>query len=82
MIDCVGDDWPGSQVRELPAEGDVPFAPLTSPAGTRRAVNLVAADGRRMSTPAPPTTRTSYSAPSRITVPPLCRPGSTVERGL
>ncbi|WP_053724947.1 hypothetical protein [Streptomyces sp. WM6378] len=40
VIDCIGDDRPGSQVRELPAEGDVDFAPLISPAGTRRAVSL------------------------------------------
>ncbi|WP_223279227.1 carbohydrate kinase family protein [Streptomyces sp. SDr-06] len=49
LIDCVGDDWTGSQVRRLLAEGDVDFAPLISPAGTRRAVNLVDAEGRRMS---------------------------------
>lgn len=49
LIDCIGDDWIGSQVRELLAEGDVDFAPLISPAGTRRAVNLVDANGRRMS---------------------------------
>ncbi|MGW2813813.1 carbohydrate kinase family protein [Streptomyces sp. NPDC001415] len=48
LIDCIGDDWIGSQVRELLAEGDVDFAPLISPAGTRRAVNLVDANGRRM----------------------------------
>ncbi|GAA2434520.1 carbohydrate kinase family protein [Streptomyces mauvecolor] len=49
LIDCIGDDWTGSRVRELLARGDVDFAPLTSPAGTRRAVNLVDAHGRRMS---------------------------------
>uniref|UniRef100_A0AAU2UXH2 Carbohydrate kinase family protein n=1 Tax=Streptomyces sp. NBC_00003 TaxID=2903608 RepID=A0AAU2UXH2_9ACTN len=49
LIDCIGDDWIGSQVRELLADGDVDFAPLISPAGTRRAVNLVDANGRRMS---------------------------------
>ncbi|MFD7162399.1 carbohydrate kinase family protein [Streptomyces violascens] len=49
LIDCIGDDWTGSQVRDLLARGDVDFAPLISPAGTRRAVNLVDANGRRMS---------------------------------
>ncbi|MFF2324476.1 MULTISPECIES: carbohydrate kinase family protein [unclassified Streptomyces] len=49
LLDCIGDDWTGAQVRERLAEGDVEFAPLISPAGTRRAVNLVDATGRRMS---------------------------------
>ncbi len=49
LLDCIGDDWIGAQVRERLAEGDVEFAPLISPAGTRRAVNLVDASGRRMS---------------------------------
>ncbi|MEV4944914.1 PfkB family carbohydrate kinase [Streptomyces sp. NPDC053755] len=49
MLDCVGDDWIGTLVRERLAEGGVEFAPLISPAGTRRAVNLVDATGRRMS---------------------------------
>ncbi|MFE9403532.1 carbohydrate kinase family protein [Streptomyces sp. NPDC006530] len=49
LIDCIGDDWTGARVRELLAAGDVDFAPLISPAGTRRAVNLVDAGGRRMS---------------------------------
>ena len=49
LLDCVGDDWIGAQVRERLAEGDVELAALISPAGTRRAVNLVDAAGRRMS---------------------------------
>ncbi|TDQ46116.1 carbohydrate kinase family protein [Actinorugispora endophytica] len=49
LLDFIGDDWTGSRVRERMAEGDVEFAPVTSPAGTRRAVNLVDAAGRRMS---------------------------------
>ncbi|MEV0096739.1 PfkB family carbohydrate kinase [Streptomyces sp. NPDC050738] len=49
LADYIGDDWIGSQVRERLAKGRVEFAPLISPAGTRRAVNLVDAAGRRMS---------------------------------
>ncbi|WP_433185905.1 carbohydrate kinase family protein [Actinoallomurus sp. CA-150999] len=49
LLDYIGDDWIGAQVRERLAGGDVEFAPLISPAGTRRAVNLVDATGRRMS---------------------------------
>ncbi|MEU6986560.1 carbohydrate kinase family protein [Streptomyces sp. NPDC046324] len=49
LLDCVGDDWIGTLVRRRMAEGDVEFDPVISPAGTRRAVNLVDATGRRMS---------------------------------
>ncbi|MBA4863636.1 carbohydrate kinase family protein [Streptomyces sp. PSKA54] len=49
LLDCIGDDWIGAQVRERLAKGDVEFAPVISSAGTRRAVNLVDATGRRMS---------------------------------
>lgn len=49
LIDYIGDDWPGRQVREQLASGGVNFEPLISPAGTRRAVNLVDPAGRRMS---------------------------------
>ncbi|TXS04147.1 carbohydrate kinase family protein [Streptomyces sp. col6] len=49
FLDCVGDDWIGTQVRERLAHGDVEFHAVISPAGTRRAVNLVDATGRRMS---------------------------------
>lgn len=49
FLDYIGDDWPGRQVREHLAAGGVDFEPLISPAGTRRAVNLVDSSGRRMS---------------------------------
>ncbi|MDP5316005.1 carbohydrate kinase family protein [Streptomyces poriferorum] len=49
LLDCIGDDWTGAQVRERLAKGDVEFHPVISAAGTRRAVNLVDATGRRMS---------------------------------
>ncbi|MGX1759015.1 carbohydrate kinase family protein [Streptomyces lydicus] len=49
FVDFLGDDHPGSLVRERLAGTGVDFRPLLSPHGTRRAVNLVAADGRRMS---------------------------------
>ncbi|MFG3280648.1 carbohydrate kinase family protein [Streptomyces sp. NPDC048111] len=49
LLDCIGEDATGARVREMLAAADVDFAPLISAAGTRRAVNLVAADGRRMS---------------------------------
>jgi sugar/nucleoside kinase (ribokinase family) len=49
FLDFIGDDWPGRQVREHLAAGGVDFEPLISPAGTRRAVNLVDPAGRRMS---------------------------------
>lgn len=49
FLDCIGDDWTGAQVRERLAEGGVDFHPVISAAGTRRAVNLVDAAGRRMS---------------------------------
>lgn len=48
-LNCIGDDWIGAQIRERPARGDVEFAPPISPAGTRRAVNLMDAAGRRTS---------------------------------
>ncbi|MFI0710117.1 carbohydrate kinase family protein [Streptomyces inhibens] len=49
FVDFIGDDHPGSLVRERLAGTGVDFRPLISPYGTRRAVNLVAPDGRRMS---------------------------------
>lgn len=49
LLDYIGDDWPGRQVRDRLAAGGVDFEPLISPAGTRRAVNLVDPSGRRMS---------------------------------
>ncbi|MFF8609783.1 carbohydrate kinase family protein [Streptomyces sp. NPDC015346] len=49
FLDCVGDDHTGTLVRERLAEGNVEFDAVISPAGTRRAVNLVDRSGRRMS---------------------------------
>jgi sugar/nucleoside kinase (ribokinase family) len=49
FLDVIGDDWIGGQVRERMAKGGVDFEPMISPAGTRRAVNLVDPAGRRMS---------------------------------
>ncbi|MEU3989282.1 carbohydrate kinase family protein [Streptomyces platensis] len=49
FVDFIGDDHPGTLVRERMAGSGVDFRPLISPHGTRRAVNLVAPDGRRMS---------------------------------
>ncbi|MBL1090847.1 carbohydrate kinase family protein [Streptomyces sp. NPDC001739] len=49
FVDFIGDDPPGALVRERLAGTGVDFRPLVSPHGTRRAVNLVAPDGRRMS---------------------------------
>ncbi|BCK67117.1 2-dehydro-3-deoxygluconokinase [Streptomyces libani subsp. rufus] len=49
FVDFIGDDHPGTLVRERMAGSGVDFRPLISPHGTRRAVNLVTPDGRRMS---------------------------------
>lgn len=49
FLDYLGDDWTGERVRERLARGGVDFEALISPAGTRRAVNLVEKTGRRMS---------------------------------
>ncbi|MFF3459149.1 carbohydrate kinase family protein [Streptomyces sp. NPDC002730] len=49
LLDYIGEDGPGRLVREQLAVGGVDFEPLISPAGTRRAVNLVDPAGRRMS---------------------------------
>ncbi|MFJ4918988.1 carbohydrate kinase family protein [Streptomyces sp. NPDC088725] len=49
FLDFIGDDWTGEQVRDRLTEGGVDFETLISPAGTRRAVNLVDRTGRRMS---------------------------------
>jgi sugar/nucleoside kinase (ribokinase family) len=48
-LDVLGDDYEGELVRTLHSRRGVPLTAAASPAGTRRAVNLVAADGRRMS---------------------------------
>ncbi|MFG2888828.1 carbohydrate kinase family protein [Streptomyces sp. NPDC048248] len=49
FVDFIGDDHQGTLVRERLAGTGVDFRPLISPHGTRRAVNLVSPDGRRMS---------------------------------
>jgi sugar/nucleoside kinase (ribokinase family) len=49
FVDFLGDDPQGTLVRERLAGTGVDFHPLISPHGTRRAVNLVAPDGRRTS---------------------------------
>ncbi|MEU9123314.1 carbohydrate kinase family protein [Streptomyces sp. NPDC048506] len=49
LVDFLGDDHPGSLVRERLSGTGVDFRPLISPHGTRRAVNLVSPDGHRMS---------------------------------
>ncbi|MFJ5673818.1 carbohydrate kinase family protein [Streptomyces sp. NPDC093097] len=49
FVDFLGDDPPGTLVRERMAGSGVDFRPLVSPHGTRRAINLVSPDGRRMS---------------------------------
>ncbi|MFI9588205.1 carbohydrate kinase family protein [Streptomyces sp. NPDC052236] len=49
FLDYIGDDYQGGRLRERLAMGGVDFQPLISPAGTRRAVNLVDPSGRRMS---------------------------------
>ncbi|MGP4003796.1 carbohydrate kinase family protein [Streptomyces sp. 8N706] len=49
FLDFVGDDPQGALVRERLAGSTVRFHPLVSPYGTRRAVNLVDAAGRRSS---------------------------------
>lgn len=49
FLDFVGDDWPGRRVTDRLTEGGIDYETLVSPAGTRRAVNLVDKTGRRMS---------------------------------
>lgn len=48
-IDVLGDDHEGDLVRALHAERGIPLTVSALRAGTRRAVNLVAPDGRRLS---------------------------------
>jgi sugar/nucleoside kinase (ribokinase family) len=45
----LGDDPLGALVRELHARHGVPFSAIATAAGTKRAVNLVSPDGRRLS---------------------------------
>ncbi|TWV30604.1 adenosine kinase [Streptomyces misionensis] len=48
-IDLVGADPEGDLVRALHREWDIPLTAVPSAAGTKRAVNLVGPDGRRLS---------------------------------
>ncbi|MFI6942223.1 adenosine kinase [Streptomyces sp. NPDC050418] len=48
-VDMVGDDHEGELVRTLHRDRGIPFTCVPSPAGTKRAVNLVGPDGRRLS---------------------------------
>jgi sugar/nucleoside kinase (ribokinase family) len=48
-IDMIGDDHEGDLVRALHSERGIPFTEVRSPRGTKRAVNLVGPDGRRLS---------------------------------
>ncbi|MGW7402297.1 adenosine kinase [Streptomyces sp. NPDC054833] len=48
-LDLLGDDPEGELVRALHRERGIPFTAIPQPAGTKRAVNLVGPDGRRLS---------------------------------
>ncbi|MER5913343.1 PfkB family carbohydrate kinase [Streptomyces sp. NPDC001982] len=48
-LDLLGDDPEGDLVRALHRERGIAFTALPQPAGTKRAVNLVGPDGRRLS---------------------------------
>lgn len=48
-LDLVGDDHEGDLVRALHRDCGIPLTEVPSPAGTKRAVNLVGPDGRRLS---------------------------------
>jgi acarbose 7IV-phosphotransferase len=48
-LDVLGDDPEGALVRGLHARYGVPFTAVPTAAGTKRAVNLVSPDGRRLS---------------------------------
>ncbi|GGN04336.1 sugar/nucleoside kinase (ribokinase family) [Actinoplanes campanulatus] len=49
VIDTVGDDEPGGRVRAAFAEWGIGLRAAPAPTGTRRAVNLMSPDGRRLS---------------------------------
>ncbi|GAA4600018.1 sugar/nucleoside kinase (ribokinase family) [Actinoplanes octamycinicus] len=49
VIDTVGDDDPGRRVTAAFRDWDIPLVAAPAPAGTRRAVNLMSPDGRRLS---------------------------------
>ena len=48
-LDLVGDDHEGDLVRALHRDKGIPLTEVASPSGTKRAVNLVGPDGRRLS---------------------------------
>jgi sugar/nucleoside kinase (ribokinase family) len=48
-VDVLGDDPEGELVRKLHERFEVPFIPVPTPGGTKRAVNLVDPEGRRLS---------------------------------
>lgn len=48
-LDMLGDDPEGDLVRALHRDRDLPLTAVPQPAGTKRAVNLVGPDGRRLS---------------------------------
>jgi sugar/nucleoside kinase (ribokinase family) len=48
-LDLLGDDPEGELVRALHREHGIPLTAIPQPAGTKRAVNLVGPDGRRLS---------------------------------
>ncbi|MFE3519968.1 PfkB family carbohydrate kinase [Streptomyces sp. NPDC059166] len=48
-LDLIGDDHEGDMVRSLHGDLGIPFTGVPAPGGTKRAVNLVGPDGRRMS---------------------------------
>ncbi|MFE9095688.1 adenosine kinase [Streptomyces sp. NPDC007264] len=48
-LDMIGDDPEGALVRALHRDRGIPFTAVPQPAGTKRAVNLVGPDGRRLS---------------------------------
>jgi sugar/nucleoside kinase (ribokinase family) len=49
LADVIGDDPEGERIREVYDELGLRFEAVLHPAGTRRAVNLVSPDGRRLS---------------------------------
>ncbi|WP_427886586.1 carbohydrate kinase family protein [Kribbella sp. GL6] len=49
LVDVIGDDPEGARIRRTYAELGIPLRVVLHPSGTRRSVNLVAPDGRRLS---------------------------------
>ena len=48
-LDMIGADHPGNLIRALHRDRGIPFTEVPLPGGTKRAVNLVGPDGRRLS---------------------------------